>query len=388
MTYDFDTVHHRKNTNSIKYDSHHKFGKPDGLIPLWVADMDFKAPKEVEDALVKASRHGIFGYSEPMDESYWKAVSGWFAEGFEYHPKVEWLVKVPGIVFATAVAVRACTEIGESVMIQRPVYHPFGNIVLDNNRKLVNSPLVYKNGTYSIDFEDFENKIRKNNVKLFILCSPHNPTGRVWTREELNKMGDICLRSNCVVFSDEIHCDFFYKPHKHHVFATLKEELEEISIIATAPSKTFNLPGLQASNIFISNKDLRKKFAMELERTGYSHLNTMGLVACESAYRCGRDWLNQLLAYLSGNMELVYDFCEKHAIRAVPLEGTYLAWLDFSSMGLSQQVLDKVIVEKAGLWLTTGTTFGAEEGIGFQRINIACPNSILRNALELLKRIF
>ncbi|MCL2242333.1 MAG: pyridoxal phosphate-dependent aminotransferase [Chitinispirillia bacterium] len=386
MTYDFDTVYDRKGTNSLKHDGHRRCGKPEGLIPLWVADMDFKAPPEVEEALVKASRHGIFGYSEPMGDGYWEAVSGWFAEGFGYHPKAEWLVKAPGIVFATALAVRAYTEAGDGVMIQKPVYHPFGQVILDNNRKLVNNPLVYKDGRYLIDFDDFEEKIRQNGVKLFILCSPHNPAGRVWTREELEKMGDICLKYNCLVFSDEIHCDFVYKPHKHHVFTMVRDEFEKISIVATAPSKTFNLPGLQASNIFISDRELRQKFVKEYNRSGYSQLNTMGLIACESAYRCGREWLNQLLAYLSENMGLVYDFCGKAGIRAVPLEGTYLAWLDFSSMGLPHRELDKLIVEKAGLWLSTGTTFGAEEGIGFQRINIGCPRSVLKQALEHLEQ--
>ena len=386
-TYDFDTIHNRKNTNSLKHDCHRQFGKPENLIPLWVADMDFAVPLEVKEALVKCAEHGIFGYSE-AGESYWEALSGWFAEGFDYHPGHEWLVKAPGVVFAAALAIRALTNEGESVMIQRPVYHPFTQIINDNNRKLVNNPLIYENGTYRIDFIDFERKIRENNVKLFILCSPHNPVGRVWTRSELEVMGDICLKYQCLILSDEIHCDFVFAPHKHTVFSLIKPELADISVIATAPSKTFNLPGLQISNIFISNSDLRRRFIKEYDKTGYGHhLNTMGLAACECAYRCGREWLNQLLVYLSENMKLIYDFCGRTGIKTVPLEGTYLAWLDFSPLRLSHKELDELIISKAGLWLSTGTIFGPQEGIGFQRINIASPRSVLTQALRQLERV-
>ena len=382
MTYDFDTIHDRRDTNAIKYDFQ-RYGKREGLLPLWVADMDFKAPPEVEEALVRCARHGIFGYSD-VGESYFEAVRGWFADGFGYQPERGWLVKAPGIVFALALAVRAYTEKGDAVMIQRPVYHPFSSVVLNNDRMLINNALVYENGAYHIDFADFEKKIAENGVKLFILCSPHNPAGRVWAREELEEMGDICLKYNCLVLSDEIHADFVFAPHKHIVFSTLKPEFAENSVIATAPSKTFNLPGLQASNIFIKNPDVRKKFVDEYNRSGYSQLNTMGLVACECAYREGREWLRQLLDYLAENMKLVYAFGGRTGIRPVALEGTYLSWLDFSPLGLSHKELDDLIANKAGLWLSSGTTFGPE-GAGFQRVNIACPKSVLERALSQLE---
>ncbi|MCL2689631.1 MAG: pyridoxal phosphate-dependent aminotransferase [Chitinispirillia bacterium] len=385
MIYDFDAVHNRRNTNSLKHDCRRQFGKPDGVIPLWVADMDFKVPPQVEDALVKCAKHGIFGYSEAR-ESYWEALLGWFAERFNYHPEEKWLIKAPGVVFATALAIRALTNEGDGVMIQRPVYHPFAQIIKDNNRQLVNNPLIYENGAYRIDFADFERKIVENKVKLFILCSPHNPVGRVWTRSELEIMGDICLKYQCLILSDEIHCDFVFAPHKHSVFSLIKPELADISVIATAPSKTFNLPGLQISNIFISNPHLRRRFIKEYDKSGYGHhLNIMGLVACENAYRYGREWLDQLLSYLSENMRLIYDFCDRTGMKSVPLEGTYLAWLDFSPLGLSHKELDELIVNKAGLWLSTGTVFGPQEGVGFQRINIACPRSVLIKALHQLE---
>jgi cystathionine beta-lyase len=285
-------------------------------------------------------------------------------------------------------AVRAFTNEGDGVLIQRPVYHPFGEVILTNNRKIINNPLVYENGRYRIDFDDFERKIDEHKAKLFILCNPHNPAGRVWTREELEKMGDICLKYNCLVVSDEIHCDFVYAPHKHLVFSEIKPVFAEKSIICTAPSKTFNIPGLQISNTFIPNPELRQRFTKEYSASGYSQLNTMGLAACEAAYRHGREWLDQLLSYLSKNMELIYGFGEKTGIKPVELQGTYLAWLDFSPMGLPHKELDDLIIRKAGLWLSTGTTYGSPEGLGFQRINIGCPKSVLSNALERLESIF
>ena len=384
MKYDFGILHDRKNTNSVKYDSHREFGKRPDLVPMWVADTDFKVPIEVENALLACASHGIFGYSEP-NNTYWEAVSAWFRDGFDYNPKIEYLIKTPGVVFALALAIRAFTDVGDAVLIQRPVYYPFSEVVRDNKRKLINNSLVCKNGRYGIDLEDFERKIVENDVKLFLLCSPHNPVGRVWQRKELEEMGKICLKHKCPVVSDEIHCDFVFAPHRHTVFATLSQELEQNSIICTSPSKTFNLAGLQAANIFISDAHLREKFAAEYRASGYSRINTMGLAACQSAYTYGRDYLSQLLEYLSGNMELVYEFCSRTGIRAVPLEGTYLAWLDFSPLGLSDREIN-ALIDKAGLWLSSGTVFGREEGSGFQRINIACPRSVLSEALEKIEK--
>jgi cystathionine beta-lyase len=383
MNYNFDKLHDRTNTNSLKYDFAQKYGKAEGLCPLWVADMDFKIAPEIEEALVKSARHGIFGYSDVKD-SYYDAVAGWFFEHFGYKTKKEWLVKTPGVVFALAMSVRAFTEKGDSVLIQRPVYHPFSSVIVDNDRKLVNNALVYKNGVYTIDFEDFERKITENGVKLFLLCSPHNPVGRVWTKEELEKLGNICLKHNCLIVSDEIHCDFVYTPHKHNVFAEINTAFADNCIICTAPSKTFNLAGLQASNVFIKNENLRKKFQKEYAKTGYSQLNTMGLVACESAYKYGAPWLKQLKEYLFKNVSLVDDFSKRTSIKLVKPEGTYLLWLDFSSLGLDDKSLQALIENKAKLWLNQGTLFGPE-GEGFQRINIACPKSVLEQALHNLE---
>jgi Bifunctional PLP-dependent enzyme with beta-cystathionase and maltose regulon repressor activities len=385
MKYNFDEIIERKNTNSLKYDFAAEHGIPEDSIPLWVADMDFKTPPEVTETLITSSKHGIFGYTEVKDD-YFNAVKNWFLSGFDFEIKPQWLVKTPGVVYAVCMAIRAFTEIGDAVLIQKPVYYPFSESIIANKRKLVNNALVYKDGKYHIDFDDFEKKIVNNSVKLFILCSPHNPVGRVWTKDELIKLGDICLKHNVIVVSDEIHCDFVYKSYQHCVMASLKPEYLENTITCTAPSKTFNLAGLQISNIFIANKDIRRKFEQEIVKTGYSQHNTMGLVSCQTAYEYGREWVNQLNEYLAENLNCLRDFLSENLpqIKLVEPQGTYLVWLDFSSLGLSEKELDDLIIHKAKLWLDKGTMFG-EEGKGFQRINIACPRTVLKKALQNLK---
>jgi cystathionine beta-lyase len=260
-------------------------------------------------------------------------------------------------------------------------------VILSNDRKLVNNPLIYTDGKYQIDFEDFETKIRENNVKLFVLCNPHNPVGRVWTKEELIRMGEICLHYQVTVVSDEIHADFIYPGHQHLVFSTLRPEFADITITCTAPSKTFNLAGLQVSNNFISNGELRRAFRREIGRTGYGQLNTLGLIACQVAYEKGYPWLQELREYLNGNLTFIREFlkAELPEITLVEPEGTYLVWLDFHNLGLSEKELEQLIVNKAKLWLDEGTMFGPE-GEGFQRFNIACPKATLETAFHQLKR--
>lgn len=386
MIYNFDEQIDRSNTNSLKYDFAAERGMPKDVLPLWVADMDFPAPKEVIDELVKVSTHGIFGYTE-VKEEYFNVLKNWFKNHYNWEIKRPWLVKTPGIVYAICMAIKAFTKEGDSVLIQRPVYYPFSESVISNGRNLVNNPLVYKDGRYTIDIEDFERKIAENNVKLFILCNPHNPVGRVWTRKELTLMGDICVKHNVYVISDEIHQDFIHEGYEHIVFASIKPAYEEVSIICTAPSKTFNLAGLQTSNIFIPNKDVKRLFKEEINKSGYSQLNTMGLAACKAAYEYGEPWLNQLKAYLSANIDYIREFLKEHlpSLSLVEPEGTYLAWIDCSKLGLSEEELEDLIVNKAGLWLDNGTMFG-EEGLGFQRINAACPRATLEKALKQLKK--
>lgn len=386
MERDFDIVLERKNTNSVKFDFAEENGKPEGLLPLWVADMDFQAPRAVTEKLEKISRFGIFGYSEGKD-SYFKALESWYKRHFDWQVKKEWLLKTPGVVFALAMAIRALTKEGDGVMIQQPVYYPFGNMIKANGRKLVNNPLILEDGKYRMDLEDMECKLHSGQVKLMILCSPHNPVGRVWTERELRALGELCVKYKVPVVSDEIHGDFTYPGHKHVVFASLDKRFSDISVICTAPSKTFNLAGLQVSNLFIPNVTMRRAVYREIRKTGFGGLNLMGLSACQAAYEGGETWLEELKEYLKGNLDFLRDYVKQHlsGVELIEPEGTYLIWLDFRGLGLSPQQQEELVVQKAGLWLDSGTMFG-EEGTGFERINIACPRATLKKALQQLEK--
>jgi cystathionine beta-lyase len=385
LLFDFDRVIDRHNTYSIKYDPVSR-GKPDDVLPMWVADMDFSAPPCVVDALAARAQHGIFGYSEP-DASYFSAVLHWYKDRFGWNPEREWLTITPGVVNAIYIAVRALTKPGDAILVQQPVYYPFNSVVKQTGRQLLVNELVYRENRYSIDFDDFENQIKK--AKMFILCNPHNPVGRVWTCDELQRMGEICLRYGVMVISDEIHQDFIFSGHRHCVFAALDKRFADITVTCTAPSKTFNLAGLLHANIFIENETLRAQFQQEYANCGLGQPGIMGLAACEAAYSGGAEWLDELICYLSGNMSLIREFLQTQVpkIKLVEPEGTYLAWLDFSALGLSQSELDSAITNKAKLWLNSGPVFG-KGGTGFQRMNVACPRSVLHDALERLKKEF
>lgn len=384
MRYNFDEVVDRKNSNSLKYDFAVERGRPEDVLPLWVADMDFRTAPCITERLKKDIDLGIFGYSENKGD-YIQAVSDWYQKYFNWTIEGEWLVKTPGIVFAIAAAVRAFTKEGDGVLIQQPVYYPFHEVIEDNDRILVRNDLVLREGHYEIDFEDFERKIIDNHVKLFLLCSPHNPVGRVWRKEELERMGRICLNHHVKVVSDEIHGDFVRAGFEHHVFTSVDKTFEDIAVICTAPSKTFNLAGLQVSNIFIPNEENRKKFQRAVQKTGYSQVNMLGLAACQAAYEGGREWLLQVKEYLEGNLTFVREYLKEYLpqIKLIEPEGTYLIWLDFRGLGLEEEEIEDLIVNKAGLWLDSGSMFGSS-GEGFQRINIACPRSILKEALHRL----
>lgn len=385
MKFDFDKVIDRKGTNSLKYDFARERGMREDALPLWVADMDFQTAPGIIEQIQKTVQHGIFGYSEGKDE-YFDAVYNWYKNNFGWEVKRNWLVKTPGVVFGIAAAIRAFSKEGEGVLIQKPVYYPFSEVIEDNNRVLVNNSLKNVNGHYEIDFEDFENKIKENNVKIFLLCSPHNPVGRVWKEWELRKMADICLKYNVLIISDEIHSDFIYPGNTHIVLASLSERYADITITCTAPSKTFNLAGLQVSNIFISNGDLRRKYKKAVAAVGYSQVNVIGLVACEAAYKEGSEWLKQLKEYLQGNLAFVREYLKVNIpqVELVEPEGTYLIWLDFRKLNLTKEQLEDLIINGAKLWLDSGAIFG-NDGKGYQRINIACPRVILQQALTQLK---
>lgn len=390
-TYNFDKIINRKGTNCLKYDYAVERGKPADVLPLWVADMDFTVSEEITKSLHAAVDHGIYGYTQPKD-AYYNAITNWMEKNHNWKTKREWIMKTPGVVFALGAAVKAFTKPGDAVLIQNPVYYPFTNIIRDNDRRVIDNTLLYEKrvtegkSQYSIDYEDFERKIVQENIKLFILCNPHNPVGRVWNREELQYLGEICLRHHVIVVSDEIHNDFVYPGFEHTVFANVDPRFAEFTVTCTAPSKTFNLAGLQISNIFISNETLREAFQKEIDKTGYDEPNALGAVACEAAYRGGQEWLDQLRAYLLENLNFLRTYLQEKIpqIHLVEPEGTYLVWLDCSELGISGKELDQFIVEKAGLWLDGGAMFGPS-GADFQRVNIACPRATLELALDKLK---
>lgn len=387
MKYDFNKITDRRGTNAVKLDLAVARGKPADVLSLWVADMDFPTAPEILAALHKKVDHGIFGYSAP-DAAFFDAVKKWQKEEHDFEVDSKWIVTTPGVVFAISCAIKAFTDEGDSVLIQTPVYYPFKNMIVQNNRYLVTSSLFEKDGKWQIDFNDFEDKIIKNDVKLFILCSPHNPVSRVWTREELLRLSEICLRHNVLVFSDEIHNDFVYAPNKHTVYSTLSKEAAWNSVVATSASKTFNLAGLQFSLNFIQNPDLKKRFHDERNKTGYDEPSLMGLVATQAAYEHGKEWLSALKQHLGANREFVRSFLKNNLpkVRLIEPEGTYLLWLDFSAYGYTDSELDDIIVNKAKLWLDRGTMFG-KEGEFYQRINIATPQPLLKEALERLQRV-
>lgn len=386
MGFDFDRVIERRGTNCEKYDGAAERGYPADILPLWVADMDFAAPDCVLDALKKAVEHGIFGYSM-LGEGYFPALQDWFATHFHWNLEREWLVNTPGVVLALAMAVRAATRPGEAVLVQPPVYFPFYQVIRDNERKLVESPLIYENGRYTMDFDDFEGKIRDNQVKLFLHCSPHNPTGRVWTLEEQRKIGEICRKYGVKVVSDEIHCDFAFPEYPHIPFPAACPEMAEDTIVCTAPSKTFNLAGLQVSNILIPGRELREQFCQELQRVHIGAPNRLGIIACQAAYAGGGEWLAACKAYMRENLDFVRAFLAERLpeVRLVEPEGTYFAWLDCAGLGLSGRELDKLMIEEAGLWLDAGGIFGACAE-RFQRVVLACPRKTVEEAMARLER--
>ena len=368
---DFDKIIDRHNTRSLKYDFAKRRGMPEDVLPLWVERIN----------------HGIFGYSE-VQTPYFEIVRNWMKIYHNWIPEEKWLIKTPGVVFALAMAVKAYTQPNDSVLIQQPVYYPFSEVIEDNGRKVVSNDLYLDNDNrYHIDFDDFERKIVENHIKLFLLCSPHNPAGRVWTVEELRKIGDICLKYGVIVVSDEIHQDFVFQG-KHTVFANLGEKYQQNCIICTSPSKTFNLASMLISNIFIPNTQLKRKFRKEVDASGMSQLSVLGLVATETAYSKGEEWYCKMIEYVRGNIEFTKKYIAENMpdVSMIDIEGTYLVWLDFRKTGLSADELDRRIIHKAKLWLDSGKIFG-KCGEGFQRINVACPQSILKEALDRIKSI-
>lgn len=394
MTFNFDEEIERTGTHSIKWEflfeghklvfgdhAQAKHGR-DRLLPMWVADMDFRCPPAVIEALTERVAHGIFGYAMPSD-SYYEAVIDWMARRYGVVVEREWLVLTPGVVPALNMLVETLIAPGDKVLVQRPVYYPFFAAIENNGGEIVSNTLVLENGRYTIDFDDLAAKAADPAVKMAILCSPHNPVGRVWTREELTRFGEICLANDVLVISDEIHCDLIYDGVAFTSFAAINETFAQKSIICTAPSKTFNMAGLKTSNIIIQDKEIRAKFNKTLTRHGLMGGNALGIVATEAAYTHGEAWLAEVMAYIEANYHFLVAYLAEHLpqLEVIRPEGTYLVWVDCRKLGLDPAARRQLLLGEAKVFLDNGEMFGPE-GEGFERFNLACPRSILAEALE------
>ena len=376
----FDELIDRNTPEDIK---HAKIEGINDLIPMWVADMDFRSPDEVVKALVEQAQRGVFGYPE-ADESYDKAVTGWYKRryGWDVDPKT--IIKLPGVVLGISDSIMALTKEGDSILIFEPLYGPIGRAVKGSGRNLVISDLVLKGSRYEIDFEDFERKVRENDVKMLIFCNPHNPAGRVWTREELLRVGDICLKNHMIIVCDEIHADFVYSGHKHIPIASLSEELKKITVTCTSATKSFNIAGIQAANIVIADDTMRRAVDKYALTTGAFGLNIMGLVATRAAYTYGDKWMDGLCEYLKGNINLVKERLAGTKLKVTDIEGTYLMWIDASGLGLEDP--SKYFLEKTHIKFSEGTFF-SKKADQFVRMNIACPRSVVNEALDRMLKL-
>jgi cysteine-S-conjugate beta-lyase len=385
--YDFTTLVNRKNCGSFKWDSiKSEMGlDSDDIIPMSVADMELKVAPEITNAIKDKAELCIYGYTDPTD-SYFNAVVSWMQCRHDWKIKREWISLSTGVVPALYIAVKALTHPGDKVIIQQPVYFPFASAVTLNGCEIANNTLIYKNGRYTINFEDLAKKAADPRTKVMLLCNPHNPVGRVWTKDELKKLGEICCDNNVVVISDEIHFDFVYKPFIHTVFANISDRLAQNCIIMTAPSKTFNLAGLQTSNIIIPNKYIKECYDIASENSAAKSINIFGYTACETAYTCCDLWLDELLEHLTSNKEYLKEYIKENIpkISVIEPEGTYLVWLDCRALGMTGIELEKFMRYKARIFFDEGYLFDSC-GDGFERINIACPKSMLKKALENLK---
>lgn len=386
--FNFDEVIDRKGTNCAKWDTIQQNHKPEDILPMWVADMDFKSPIAIQEALKERICQGVYGYSFISDE-YLDAVISWMKRRHDFCVEKDWIVPTPGVVSAIKICVNAFTHKEDAIIINKPVYYPFDASIVLNDRKVVENPMIYKDGHYIMDYELFEQSIIDHQVKMFILCNPYNPIGKVWKQEELQKIGDICQKHHVMVIADEIHQDFVYRDHTHIPFYNVDETFKNFSIILTAPSKTFNLAGLQTSNIIIANEELRTKYKDTMVRCGISEPHFLGAIACETAYNECELWVDEMLEYVYDNFMYFDEFLKSNLphIHLIEPEGLYLAWVDFRECGFNKDELEKIMVEKAGLWLDEGYIFGTG-GEGFERFNLAVPRTILEDACQRLLKAF
>lgn len=386
--YNFDEILSRKRSYSLKWDGvEERYGiENQDILPMWVADMDFKTAPAIIEAIVNKANHGVFGYVGGYHEDYYKIVLDWFKKRYSVNLKKEWIVLGDTIVATINRIIRTFTKPNGKIIIQTPVYPPFHSSIEKNGRRIIYNPLKFDGKKYVMDYKDLEEKI-DSNTKLMILCSPHNPVGRVWTKEELVRLGEICIKYNIILVSDEIHSDIVYTNSKHTMIHEISDKIKEKSIICTSPHKSFNIAGLQISNTIIPNEIIRRKYKKSLEDEGITKPNIFGLIALMAAYENGEKWLDDLIVYLENNLNYIEKFINENIpeIHFVRPEGTFLAWLDLNSLNLTETQLRQLVFDKAKLVLNLGCSYG-QEGKGFVRLNFACPRSILENGLNKLKK--
>lgn len=377
MKYDFDKTIDRRATNSYKWDS-----APEGVLPMWVADMDFRTAPAIIDALQKRVAHGIFGYTRVPD-AYYDAVTSWFSRRHGWNIDREWIIYTSGVVPAVSAVIKALTVPGDKVIVQTPVYNCFFSSIRNNGCEIVSNPLRRTADTYEMDFDALERCAADPRAKVMLLCNPHNPAGRVWTPDELTRLGNICLRNGVTVVADEIHCELVYQGFKYTPFASLSDAFLHRSVTCVSPSKAFNIAGLQIANIVAFDNDLRSRIDKAININEVCDVNPFGVAATIAAYNEGEEWLNQLVDYLHGNYEAMAEFCRRELpeFPITRLEGTYLVWMDCSSLGMPSDALEHALLDDARLWLNAGTMYGAE-GEGYMRWNIACPRSVMLDGLN------
>jgi cystathionine beta-lyase len=385
--WNFDEVIDRNCFGTIKWQPKFlkKWLKYGDLLPLWVADMDFRAPEPITQAMIERVNHGIFGYTLP-EEDFYQATIDWFRRRHNWNIQRDWFVYTPGIVSAICNLLLAFSKPGDKIIIQEPVYYPFKDAIKINGRRALVNPLKLTNGHYEMDFEDLEKKVKDPRAKILILCSPHNPVARVWTREELEMLGNICIKNNILVISDEIHCDLIFPGFKHIPFASISENFAQNSVTCTAGSKTFNIAGLQTSNILIPDPVKRQYFANQMENLALKFPGLFGAIALKVGYNECEDWVDAVMVYINKNFEFLKKFTQErlHGVKVIDPEGSYLIFMDFRGLKLNPDKLDEILKKEAKVGLDRGKMFGTG-GLGFQRINIACPISILQDALERIE---
>ena len=388
MKYKFDDIIDRHGTDCLKYDFGMKRKGRTDLLPMWVADMDFRLPDEILSELHKRVDHGIFGYTDPLDD-YFDALNHWYSSRYGFTVDPEWVTLGACLVYGIHISIQAFTAPGDAVMVMQPVYYPFSEAIRNNGRKLVNCQLCYENGRYSIDYDDLERKFQAEGVKVLVFCSPHNPVGRVWTEEELTKVADLCLAYHVILMVDEIHSDFIFPGHSFFSCMKLDEKYRRILAFYSSPGKTFNIAGLQSANIIIPDETLRNRYRKANRDAGYSQANVMGQAALIACYSLGAEWVDELVAYIWENVQYAKAFIAENLPKAkvVDPDGTYLLWVDFSGYGISQEELEHRILDKAKLWLDAGAIFGPETAL-FERFNLATPRSVVAEAMGRLKAAF